>query len=96
MRKSSRSKTRVRMQMQTGVLAKTRSQPQTGVECHGKSTVFRNVALLTINGPGRLCALGRRELSAWLRHQAREVAKNADAYTRGRFRASFTTYSEGK
>lgn len=46
-------------------------------------------ASLVIHGPGRMTARGRRDIVAWLRQQARHLAKHGDQYTEGQFRGSF-------
>lgn len=52
----------------------------------------RNVntaAIITIHGPGRMSARGRRDIVAWLRRHASHLAKHGSQYTDGRFTGRF-------
>lgn len=50
---------------------------------------FQTAAVLTVHGPGRMTKRGRRDIVAWLRRQADHLARDGEAYTEGRYRASF-------
>lgn len=54
-----------------------------------KSKRYRTAATMTIHGPGRMTARGRRDIVAWLRKQADHLARHGGQYTAGRFRAGF-------
>lgn len=53
----------------------------------GKGGRCKTAATLTIHGPGRMTARGRRDIADWLRRNAALLAK--DQLTDGRFRAGF-------
>lgn len=42
-------------------------------------------ARITIEGPGRMTASGRRSIAAWLRQHAAHLLKHGKNYTEGRF-----------
>jgi hypothetical protein len=50
---------------------------------------LKTAATLTIHGPGRMSARGRRDIIAWLKKQAAHLARHGEQYTDGRFRAGF-------
>lgn len=46
-------------------------------------------AIVTIRGPGKMTARGRRDIATWLRRQAVHLLKHGTEYTDGRFTARF-------
>lgn len=54
-----------------------------------KSKRHRVAATLTIHGPGRMSARGRRDIVVWLRRRADHLAVHGSDYTDGRFTGVF-------
>lgn len=52
-------------------------------------TKLESAAILTIKDAPNMTPLGRQEIAAWLRRQARMLIKDGENYTFGRFRATY-------
>lgn len=50
---------------------------------------YLTAARLSIEGPGKMTAAGRRDIAKWLRDHAAHLLKHGKQYTDGRFRGSF-------
>jgi len=50
---------------------------------------YKQAATMTIHGPGRMSARGRRDIATWLRRLAADLVKHGDQFTDGRFRAGY-------
>jgi hypothetical protein len=52
----------------------------------------KRAATLTIKAPGKMSKRGRKDIVAWLRQQAKHLAKHGENYTDGRFTAGFNYF----
>lgn len=48
-----------------------------------------SAAIITIHGPGRMSAKGRRQIAAWMRRTANDLESLGDQYTETRFTARY-------
>lgn len=49
----------------------------------------KSAAVITIKGPGRMTARGRRDLATWMRAAAKRLTRDGELYTDGRFTERF-------
>lgn len=49
----------------------------------------KRVATLTIAAPGKMTKKGRSDIAVWLMRQARNLVKDGELYTNGRFTARY-------